>query len=68
MILRLDELDKQKGNTLVFTFAEKVPYTFVDGRYSKAEWAELMRQYVYKIGDGFETSFVDWIESKSKKS
>ena len=68
MLFLVDELDKQKGNTLTFTFAEKVPYAFIDGRFSKAEWAELMRQYVYKIGDGFETSFVEWIESKPKKS
>lgn len=64
MLFLVDELDKQQGNTLVFTFSPKVPYSFFDNRYTKAEWAELLRQYVYKLGDGFETSFVDWIESK----
>lgn len=65
MLFLVDELDKQKGNTLVFTFSPKVPYSFFDKRFSKAEWAELMRQYVYKIGNGFEMSFIEWIESKS---
>lgn len=65
MLFLVDELDKQRGNTLVFTFRQKVPYSFFDKRYTKAKWAELMRQYVYKIGEGFETSFVDWIESKA---
>jgi putative hemolysin len=63
MLLLVDELDKQQGNTLVFSFGEKVPYSFFDNRYTKTEWAELMRKYVYKLGDGFETSFVDWVES-----
>lgn len=65
MLFLVDELDKQKGKTIVFTFSPKVPYSFFDKRYSKAEWAELMRQYVYKLGNGFASSFVEWIDSKS---
>lgn len=62
MLFLVDELDKQKGNTLVFTFGPRVPYTFFDSRHTKAEWAEFMRQYVYKLGTGFETSFVEWVD------
>ena len=62
MLYLVDELYKQAGKTLVFTFGEKVPYTFLDNRYNKAEWAELMRQYTYKLGAGLEDSFMDWVE------
>ena len=63
MLFLVDELDKQKGKTLTFTFGKKVPYTFIDNRFTKAEWAELMRQYIYKLGNGFDKSFVEWVES-----
>ena len=63
MLFLVDELDKQKGKTLTFTFGKKVPYTFIDNRFPKAEWAELMRQYIYKLGNGFDKSFVEWVES-----
>jgi len=66
MLFLVDELDKQQGNTLTFTFSPRVPYSFFDHRHSKAEWAELMRLYVYKLGNGFEESFVEWIESQQK--
>lgn len=62
MLFLVDELDKQRGKTLTITFSPKVPFDFFDKRYSKSEWADLMRQYVYKLGNGFKKSFVDWIE------
>jgi putative hemolysin len=66
MLFLPDELSKQKNKTLVFTFGQAVPYGFIDKRHSMTEWAELMRQYVYKLGDGFDQSFVNWIDSKKK--
>jgi putative hemolysin len=62
MILLVDELTRQKNKTLVFTFGKPVPHNYFDKRFSMAEWAELMRKYVYKIGDGLDKSFTDWIE------
>lgn len=66
MLYLVDELYKQQGKTLVFTFSPRVPFTYLDARFTKAEWAELMRQYIYKLGDGFSQSFVDWVESGQK--
>jgi putative hemolysin len=62
MLYLPDELSKQKNKILVFTFGKAVPYGFFDKRHSMTEWAELMRQYVYKLGDGFDQSFVEWVE------
>lgn len=64
MLYLVDELARQSDKTLVFTFGKPVPYSFIDKRLSPAEWAEKMRQYVYKLGEGFEESFVDWIENQ----
>lgn len=66
MLFLVDELDKQQGNTLTFTFSPRVPHSFFDNRYSKAEWAELMRLYVYKLGNGFKKSFAEWVESQKE--
>jgi putative hemolysin len=62
MLYLPDELSKQKNKILVFTFGKAVPYGFFDKRHSMTEWAELMRQYVYKLKDGFDQSFVEWVE------
>jgi 1-acyl-sn-glycerol-3-phosphate acyltransferase len=62
MLFLVDELTKQKNKTLVFTFGKPVPYNYFDKRYPIAGWAEMMRRYIYKMSDGFDTSFTDWIE------
>ena len=64
MLILVDELYRQSGKTLVFVFSQRVPYTYLDNRHSKAEWAELMRQYVYKLGEGYTASFMEWTETK----
>ncbi len=68
MLFLVDELSKQRDKTLVFTFGKPVPYSYFDKRFSIAEWAELMRRYVYKTGDGYNKSFMDWIESEQSSS
>lgn len=65
MLYLVDELYKQQGKTLIFTFGQKVPYTYIDNRYNKTQWAELMRQYCYKLGEDFQGSFMEWVESGS---
>jgi putative hemolysin len=63
MLYLVDELARQKNKTLVFTFGESVPYNYFDKRFSMAGWAELMRKYVYKLGDGYKRSFTEWVEA-----
>ncbi len=65
MLYLVDELYKQQGKTLIFTFGQKVPYTYIDNRYKKAQWAELMRQYIYKLGEDYQGSFMEWVENGS---
>ncbi len=57
MLFLVDEFMKQSNSTLTITFGEPIPYTFFDKRHSRAEWAELLRQYCYKLGDETEEPF-----------
>ena len=66
MLFLVDEFYKQQGKTLVFTFSPPVPYEYFDNRYSKPEWAELLRQFVYQLGSGYTGTFMDWIGERKK--
>jgi len=61
MLYLVDEMMKHKGRTIKFTFGKPIPYTTFDKRYKNDEWAELMRQYSYKIGGGYQKSFEEFI-------
>jgi len=64
MLFLPDELVKQSNQTLTITFGKPIPYQFFDKRHTVAEWAELMRQYVYLLGGGHAQTFQEWVESK----
>jgi len=58
------ELVKQGNKSMTITFGKAVSYRFFDKRYSIPEWAELMRQYVYLLGEGLMQTFEEWINEK----
>ena len=60
MLYLPDELFKQANQTLKITFGQKVPYQFFDKKLTNIEWAELMRKYVYTLGQGNTESFQSW--------
>lgn len=57
MLFLVDEFVKQSNSTLNITFGKPIPYTYFDKRFSRAEWAELLRQYCYKLGEGCNEPF-----------
>lgn len=61
MLYLVDELMKHKGHTIKFTFGKPIPYTTFDKRHKNDVWAELMRQYSYKLGEGYQKSFEEFI-------
>jgi len=65
MLYLVDEMMKQAGKTIKFTFGKPIPYTTFDKRHKNEEWAELMRQYSYKLGDGYKKSFEEFISKKT---
>lgn len=64
MLFLPDELVKQSNQTLVITFGKPVPYQFFDKQHTMVEWAELMRQYVYLLGEGEKMTFEEWVTTK----
>lgn len=58
MFFLVDELFKQENATLKITFGKPISYKVFDNRFSNREWAELVRQYSYKIGEGYDGQFV----------
>ncbi len=64
MLYLVDEFHKQKGNTLRITFGQRIPCDTFDKRHSKDEWAALMREYVYEMGEGLQQPFAEWVSKK----
>ncbi len=57
MLFLVDELFKQENSTLKISFGPPIPYQTFDDRYTSMEWAELVRQYSYKVGEGHTEPF-----------
>lgn len=53
----VDELFKQENATLKITFGKPISYKIFDERFTKREWAELLRRYSYKVGQGYTEPF-----------
>lgn len=48
-------------------FLPPVPAEFFDKRYKPAEWAELMREYIYRFAKGDNRSFMDVVNQSTRK-
>ncbi len=60
MLYLPDEFFKQANQTITITFGQRVPFQFFDKRHTNAEWAELMRKYVYILAQNNQESFEKW--------
>lgn len=52
MLYLVDEFEKQREQTITIHFGKPIPWQEFDKKHSPSEWAELVRQYVYKMGAG----------------
>jgi len=52
-----NEFFKQRNKTLTITFGNRIPYTVFDKRYRDNQWAELLKQHVYRLKDNPEAEF-----------
>jgi len=57
MLFLVNEMYKQRNSTLKITFGKPISYKTFDNRYSKKEWAELLRQFSYKLGKDSNSKF-----------
>lgn len=57
MFLLPDEMFKQQGKTVTFTFGKPVPNTIFDERMNRHKWSALFKRYVYDLKDNPELVF-----------
>lgn len=63
MLFLPDEMFKQKGRITDIYFGDPIPYTFFDKSRKPAEWATLLRAYIYTLKDG-AVPFSQFIKSQ----
>ena len=49
MLYLVDEMFKQRGNTIHLTFGRPIPSSIFDKRHSAWEWARRVRTHVYRV-------------------
>lgn len=52
MFYLMDEMYKQRNKTITITFDKPVPSTVFDNTKTHKEWAALMKEHVYSLGEG----------------
>ncbi len=57
MLYLVDEFHKQKNKTVVITFGKPISYKTFDKRRTKNEWADRLRDFVYKLKDHPDEEF-----------
>jgi len=63
MLYLVDEMFNQKGKTIVINFGKPIPYQFFDKRQSDAEWADILKRFVYQLTQNPMISFNDFYEN-----
>ncbi|MBS4035795.1 MAG: 1-acyl-sn-glycerol-3-phosphate acyltransferase [Ignavibacterium sp.] len=63
MFLLPDEMFKQENKIINIKFGKPIPYTTFTKEYSHIEWAQIVKEHVYKMNDGNE-EFVAPVKNK----
>ena len=58
MALLPDEMFRQRGKHLRLIIGKPIPYTTFDDRHSAKEWAQLVKDYIYRLKENPEATFV----------
>ena len=57
MFYLVDEMYKQKGQVINITFGKPIPHTTFDKRFSDYQWAQKVKDFVYKLKDNKDGTF-----------
>ncbi|MBR4230032.1 MAG: glycerol acyltransferase [Bacteroidales bacterium] len=57
MALLPAEMYAQRGKTFVLTFGKPIPWQTFDSRHTTAEWAQMVKEHVYKLKDNPQATF-----------
>ena len=50
MLFLVSEMYKQRGKTISVIFGEEIPHETFDKRFNDVQWAEKIKQHVYRMG------------------
>jgi putative hemolysin len=57
MFLLPHEMFKQQDKNIVITFGKPIPYTMLEKRYTPKEWAEKIKDHVYRLNEDKDREF-----------
>ncbi|MBO5963253.1 MAG: hypothetical protein J6P97_02085, partial [Bacteroidales bacterium] len=57
MILLPDEMFRYRNKTIKLTFGKPIPYIVFDKSRTHMQWAQLVREHVYKLKDNPQAEF-----------
>ena len=57
MFYLVDEMYKQKGQTINIIFGKPIPHTVFDKRHSDLAWAQIIKDFVYRLKDDHDAVF-----------
>ncbi|MBS3913143.1 MAG: 1-acyl-sn-glycerol-3-phosphate acyltransferase [Bacteroidetes bacterium] len=63
-----DEMFKQKGKHVHIHFGKPIPAETFDNRQSQHQWAQTIKEYVYKMGRNKELNFNNFLENYDSNS
>ncbi len=50
MLYLVDEMYQQQGKTITIIFGKEIPYSTFDKRFTDTQWAQKVKEHVYKMG------------------
>tara|TARA_B110000285_G_scaffold232695_1_gene304440 strand:+ start:1088 stop:1939 length:852 start_codon:yes stop_codon:yes gene_type:complete len=62
MFFLVDEMFKQKGNTIEVTMGKPIDPKILDDKKSDLEWAQTIKNYIYKIQNNINFEFIESIK------
>jgi len=57
MALLPAEMYAQRGKTFTMTFGRPIPWQTFDKRHTAQEWAQMVKEHIYKLKDNPEATF-----------
>jgi putative hemolysin len=51
MLYLVNEMYKQRGKTITIIFGKEISYTVFDKRFTDAQWAQKLKEFVYEMGE-----------------
>ena len=64
MFFLVDEMFKQKGNTINITMGKLIEPKFLDNKKNDSEWAQVIKNYVYNIKNNINLEFIESIKNE----